>query len=119
MHIIDNGKEYVMFTEISEKVLTLKLKTCDILFSQEIMLSENKQKARMVIVKKDEPSELISKRVDRTVRPANRAFIHTVDARFMQGQEILVGIMYDDAQEEVCFIKCMVMDIVPNGYLKR
>ena len=70
MHIIDTGKEHVVFTQISEETTILPMNTCEILFKQEIVLSEHNQKAQLVIVKKDDPSELISKRVSIAVRPA-------------------------------------------------
>lgn len=118
MHTIDTGKEHVVFTQISDETTILPIDTCEILFKQEVVLSENNQKAQLVIVKKDDPSELISKRVSIAVRPADRAFIHTVDAKFVQGQEILVGVIEDQNAKEVTLFMCMITDIVPNGYLK-
>lgn len=118
MHIIDNGKEHIVFTEMNEEVVSLPIDTCEILFQQDIVLSENNQKAQLVIVKKDDPSELISKQVSIAVRPADRAFIHTVDAKFVQGQEILVGFVQDEQVKEVTLFPCRVMDIIPNGYLR-
>jgi|GEM_PF-2362650 len=118
MQTIDNGKEHVVFTQISEEVSTFSLDTCEILFKQEVVLSENSQKATMVIVKKDDPSKIISKRVDVSIRPADRAFIHTVDEKFVQGQEILVGFITDEQEKETKLFPCRVMDIIPNGYLR-
>ena len=118
MHIIDTGKEHVVFTQISEETTILPMNTCEILFKQEIVLSEHNQKAQLVIVKKDDPSELISKRVSIAVRPADRAFIHTVDSKLVQAQEILVGFVQDEQVKDITLFPCRVMDIIPNGYLR-
>ncbi|MCX6754768.1 MAG: hypothetical protein NTU81_03000 [Candidatus Nomurabacteria bacterium] len=118
MHIINTGKEHVVFTQISEETTILPIDTCEILFKQEVVLSENNQKAHLVIIKKDDPSKLISKIESIAVRPANRAFIRTVDAKFVQAQEILVGFIQDEQVKEITLFPCRVIDIVPNGYLQ-
>ena len=118
MHTIDTGKEHMVFTQISEETTILPIDTCEILFKQEVVLSENNQKAQLFIVKKDDPSELISKRVSISVRPADRAFIHTVDSKFVQAQEILVGFVQDEQVKDITLFPCRVMDIIPNGYLR-
>ncbi len=118
MHIIDTGKEHVVFTQIPGETKIIPIETCEILFKQEVVLSENNQKVQLVIVKKDNPSELISKRVSIAVRPADRAFIHTTDGNFVQAQEILVGLVQDEQAKDIKLFPCRVMDIVPNGYLK-
>lgn len=118
MHTIDNGKEHIVFTETNEEAVNLPIDTCEILFKQDVVLSENNQKAQMVIVKKDDPSELISKQVSIAVRPADRAFIHTADAKFVQGQEILVGFIQNEQEKDIALFPCRVMDIIPNGYLR-
>jgi hypothetical protein len=56
--------------------------------------------------------------VDVAVRPADRVFIHTVDAKFVQAQEILVGLIQDEQVKDVTLFPCRVMDIIPNGYLR-
>jgi uncharacterized protein YpmB len=118
MHIIETGREHVVFTQISEETTILPIDTCEILFQQEVVLAENNQKAQLVIVKKDDPSELISKRVSAAVSPAHRAFIHTVDEKFVQTQKILVGFILDEQAKEITLFPCRVMDIIPNGYLR-
>ena len=118
MHIIDNGKETVVYTQILRETTVKNLNDCEILFKQEVVLSENNQQAQLIIVKKDDPSEIISKRVDVSIRPADRAFIHTADAKFVQGQEILVGIVHDEQTKGITLFPCGVMDIIPNGYLR-
>lgn len=118
MHIIDNGKEHIVFAQISEETTILPIESCEVLFKQEVMLAENNQKAQLVVVKKDDPSRIISDRVSVEIRPADRAFIHTVDAKFVQGQEILVGFIQNEQMKEITLFPCRVMDIVPNGYLR-
>lgn len=117
MHIIDTGKEHVTFVQTSEETAFLSLDTCEIIFRQEVILEGNNQKAELVIVKKDNAGILIAERVNASVRPADRAFIHTVDCNFVQAQEILVGMIYNKEAKEVEFFTCKVIDIVPNGYL--
>jgi hypothetical protein len=118
MHIIETDKEHVVFTEVDGEKVILPIDTCEILFKQDVQLSENNQKAQLIIVKKDDPSKLISERVSIAIRPADRVFIHTIDAKFVQGQQILVGLIVDEKAKEVELFPCMVMDIIPNGYLK-
>lgn len=116
MHIVDNGKEHIVFTQISKETVMYSLDKCKILFTQDVMLAENK-KAQMIIVEKDNASRIISDRVGIEIRPADRAFIHTVDAKFVQGQEILVGFIQDKEVKNITLFPCMVTDIIPNGYL--
>lgn len=118
MHTIDTGKEHIVFTQISEETIILPLDSCEILFEQDVVLSEDNQKAKLLIIKKDDPSEIISKRVSIAVRPADRAFIHTVDKKFVQMQEILVGFIQDEQVKDITLFPCRVMDIIPNGYLR-
>lgn len=119
MHAINTGKEHVVFAPISADSVNLLLKECEILFEQDVILSsQNNQKAKMIIVKKDDPSEIISKRVGINIRPADRAFIHSVDCKFVQMQEILVGFVLDENEKEVTLFLCRVTDIIPNGYLR-
>lgn len=118
MHIINTGKEHVTFVQTSEDTTTVSMDACEILFRQDVELTENNQKAELVIVKKDDPSELISQRVSIAVRPADKAFIHTVDGNFVQGQQILAGMIEDENAKEITLFTCMVTDIIPNGYLK-
>ncbi len=118
MHIINNGKEHIVFVQISNEATTRSLDSCEALFRQDVVLDHNDQKAQLIVVKKDDPSVIISNRVSIEIRPADRAFIHTADANFVQGQEILVGMIYDQEAKEVELFLCQVMDIVPNGYLR-
>lgn len=118
MHIINTGKEHVTFVQAPGDPIIRSLDSCEILFRQDVELTDNKKKAQLIIVKKDNPSELISRRVDASTRPAGRAFIHTIDGNFVQGQQILAGVIEDDTAKEVTLFTCMVMDITPNGYLR-
>lgn len=116
--MINTGRECVVFTQTSEPLVTSLIDSCEILFTEDVVLTEGNKKVRMIIVKKDEPSELISKMVDVSIRPADRAFIHTVNGKFTQTQKILVGFISDEQDKEVELFPCMVIDIIPNGYLK-
>lgn len=118
MHIIINtGKENVVIVQVSEEATTLPMNKCgDVLFMQDIILTDSNQEAQLFIVQKDDPSTIISERVGIQTRPAERAFIHTVDAMFVQGQEVFVGIATNEAEEITLFLHS-IMDIIPNGYL--
>jgi len=116
MHTINTGKEHVVFAQISDEVTILPIESCEIIFRQDVAL-ENNQKAELIIVKKDDPSKLISQQVTSSVRPADRAFIHSVDRNFTQTQLILVGMVDNGQAKEVTLFTCMVTDIIPNGYL--
>lgn len=116
MHIIETGKEHVVFTEIGNSVESLTLTSKNKLLEQEVVL-EDGAIGKLIILEKDNPSELISKNISIETPPSLKVFQRTENGKFTIGQKIYVAILKENI-EVANFFTCMIMDIIPNGYLR-
>lgn len=118
MHIIQTEKAVVCFTETNEQPIALKIQENKILFSQKVALDGTSEEAELIVLQKDDPTVIISARTSSSMAPSAKAFIHTECRNFVQGQTFYAAVVKQRTNDAIDFLPCMVMDIVPNGYLR-